>query len=123
MRRLLVLSLWRDGFRVISACDGGELERWIGRLILGTANDRCVDLIIADQRMPIYTGLEVLARLRHVDWSTPFVLITAFADTATLHEAKRLGATCVLDKPLDLDVLRAVVRRIARAMESWRGPS
>ena len=113
MRRLLAVALRRDGFRVVDASDGAELEAWIRKLVVATTDDRCVDLIIADHRMPTSTGLEVLARLRHVDWSTPFILITAFGDQATHTEAKRLGAACVIDKPCDLDVLRAAALQFA----------
>jgi len=113
MRRLLVMALQRDGFRVVDASDGAELDKWIRRLIVRGHDHRCVDLIIADQRMPSATGLEILGRLRHVDWSTPFILISAFADAATHAEAERLGASCVLDKPFDLDVIRAAALQYA----------
>jgi CheY-like chemotaxis protein len=113
MRRVLTLALVRDGFRVLDASDGAELETWIRRLIVRDQDHRCVDLIIADQRMPTTTGLEVLARLRHIDWSTPFILITGFGDPTTHDEAKRLGAACVLDKPFDLQTLRAAALEFA----------
>lgn len=113
MRRVLTLALVRDGFRVLDASDGAQLEGWIRRLIVRDHDHRCVDLIIADQRMPSITGLEVLARLRHIDWSTPFILITGFGDKATHDEADRLGAACVLDKPFDLEVLRAAALQYA----------
>jgi DNA-binding response OmpR family regulator len=110
MRRLLWLSLMKDGFQVIDTSDGAELSEWIRRLIVRAHDRWCVDLVIADQRMPSKTGLEVLAQLRHLDWSTPFILITAFGDKATHTEAARLGASIVLDKPFDLAVLRTAVR-------------
>lgn len=113
MRRLLALSLQRDGFRVVDASDGAELDEWVRRLVVRDHDHRCVDLIIADQHMPSATGLEILARLRHVDWSTPFILITAFGDAATHAEAERLGASCVLDKPFDLEVIRAAALQYA----------
>lgn len=113
MRRLLAVALACDGFQVLDASDGAELEAWIHRLIVGEHDHRCVDLIIADQRMPTATGLEILSRLRHVDWSTPFILITAFGDSDTHAEAERLGASCVLDKPFDIDELRAAALQFA----------
>jgi DNA-binding response OmpR family regulator len=118
MRRLLWLALMKDGFQVIDACDGAELAEWIRRLIASTHDRRCVDLIIADQRMTSSTGLEVLAWLRHIDWSTPFILITAFGDRRTHAEAARLGASVVLDKPFDLDVLRAAALQFTTHGES-----
>jgi DNA-binding response OmpR family regulator len=111
--RLIALSLARDGLSVLDASDGEQLDTWVRRLVVGAGDPRCVDLVIADQRMPNTTGLEVLANLRRVDWSTPFILITAFADLATRKEAERLGASCVLDKPFDFHVLRSVARRLA----------
>lgn len=113
LRRLIALSLARDGLIVLDAGDGAQLDTWVRRLIVGGGDPRCVDLVIADQRMPNATGLEVLARLRRVDWSTPFVLITAFADLAMRNEAERLGVTCVLEKPFDLHVLRSIARSLA----------
>ncbi len=113
LRHLLTISLETDRFRVIDASDGFELEAWVRRLIISARDQRCVDLIIADQRMPSLTGLEVLAHLRAVDWSMPFILITAFADEVTRAEARRLGASCVIDKPFDLDVIRAAALQYA----------
>ncbi len=118
MRRLLSLALVRDGFRVVDALNGSELDGWIDRLIHRDQDHRCVDLIIADQRMPSATGLEVLSRLRRVDWSTPFILITAFGDDETHAEAARLGASCVLDKPFDFGTLRSVALRYALPRDS-----
>jgi DNA-binding response OmpR family regulator len=117
MRRLLSIALRKDGFRVLDASDGAQLDTWVRRLIVAGNDCRCVDLIIADQRMPTATGLEILAHLRRVDWSTPFILITAFADTETRAEAERLGAACVLDKPFDLELLRLVARQFANPEE------
>lgn len=118
MRRLLAIALLRVGFTVVDVSDGEELDRWICRLVVRDHDDRCVDLIIADQRMPAMTGLDVLSHLRRVDHTTPFILITAFGDRGTHAEAARLGASCVLDKPFDFDTLRAVALRYALPREA-----
>lgn len=62
--------------------------------------------------MPGCGGLEVLARMRRVEWSTPVILITAFGDAETHTEACRLGAARVLDKPFDVDELCLAARAI-----------
>jgi DNA-binding NtrC family response regulator len=67
--------------------------------------------------MPVASGLEVLAHLRRVDPTTPFVLITAFGDHTTRAAAARLGAACVLDKPFDFDTLRAIALQYALPRE------
>ena len=120
LRRLIALALAGDGFRVLDAGDGGELEQWIRRMIVGGGAPRCVDLIIADQCMPVVTGLEVLTRLRSVDQVTPFILITGLDDPATRAEALRLGASCVFAKPFDLRELRATAHRLAMPDEPCR---
>jgi two-component system response regulator (stage 0 sporulation protein F) len=113
MRRILRRALVRDGYEVVEAEDGPSLVR---ALVAGLLSEhaRAPELIISDVRMPGFTGLEVLARLRREDWSTPVILITAFADEAVHQEAARLGAVRVLDKPFELDELRAAVRELLK---------
>ncbi|RKH73011.1 response regulator [Corallococcus aberystwythensis] len=108
MRTLIRKMLVRRGYEVVEAADGPDLVRV---LIEGlTAEEsRAPDLIITDVRMPGFTGLEVLARLRREQWNTPVILITAFGDVQLHREALRLGAACVLNKPFDMDELRGAV--------------
>lgn len=110
MRALISWALRRDGYEVIEAEDGKMLVDAIVRGILDHA--RMPDLIITDVRMPGATGLEVAARLRRADWRTPIVFITAFGDEEVHAEAARLGAVSCVDKPFELDALRALVRSI-----------
>ncbi|RKH16015.1 response regulator [Corallococcus sp. CA047B] len=108
MRTLIRKMLVRRGYEVVEASDGPDLVRV---LIDGLTADesRAPDLIITDVRMPGFTGLEVLARLRREQWNTPVILITAFGDAKLHGEAQRLGAAYVLDKPFELDELRDAV--------------
>ena len=105
MRVLRCEVLRREGYEVVEAASGTEL---VERLVQGMVADddaRAPDLIVTDVRMPGCSGLEVLARLRRNDWSTPVILITAFGDPETHREAERLGAAFILDKPFELDAL------------------
>jgi two-component system, response regulator, stage 0 sporulation protein F len=108
MRTLIRKMLVRRGYEVLEAADGPDLVRV---LVDGLTEDesRAPDLIITDVRMPGFTGLEVLARLRRERWTTPVILITAFGDAQLHREALRLGATCVLNKPFDMDELKGAV--------------
>lgn len=106
MRCLLALALRADGFEVIEAATGGELmERIAEQVSDGLADDRKVDLVITDLRMPAASGLDAVSRLRQRDRTTPVILITAFGDEATHAAAARLSAH-VFDKPFDLEDLR-----------------
>lgn len=114
MRTLIRKMLVRRGYEVVEASDGPGLVRV---LVDGlTAEEaRAPDLIITDVRMPGFTGLEVLARLRREQWTTPVILITAFGDVQLHREALRLGAACVLNKPFDMDELRGAVEEALAA--------
>ncbi|RKH06406.1 response regulator [Corallococcus sp. CA053C] len=108
MRTLIRKMLVRRGYEVVEASDGPGL---VQLLIEGLTADesRAPDLIITDVRMPGFTGLEVLARLRREQWTTPVILITAFGDAQLHRDALRLGAACVLNKPFELEELRGAV--------------
>lgn len=107
LRQLLATVLRAEGYRVIEVRDGEQLLTAVASQFAGDGDVvQPVDLIVSDIRMPGPNGLWVLASLRHIDWVTPFVVITAFADAATLAEAHRLGASAVLSKPVALQQLR-----------------
>jgi DNA-binding NtrC family response regulator len=109
MRNLVARVLRDEGFEVSAARDGVELlDRIADRLI--SRNGQGLDLIVTDVRMPGVGGLEVLAGIRQHDWSIPVILMTAFGDADLHAEAARLGALAVVDKPIDLDALRTLVR-------------
>ena len=105
LRSLLVGILRGDGHEVVAVCDGRELIRVLARGSGGAD----FDLIVTDDRMPGWTGMQILTGLRSLHDSPPIVLITAFADESLRARAVVLGAAAVLDKPLDCDDLRAVV--------------
>jgi DNA-binding response OmpR family regulator len=109
MRKLVAASLTREGYEVCAVSDGGRLLALIGSQILDPVGHPPADIVISDVRMPVRSGLEVLAGLRRCDWAVPFILITAFGDQETHAEAKRLGAAAVFDKPFELADLKTCV--------------
>ncbi|MFO1069483.1 MAG: PAS domain S-box protein [Geminicoccaceae bacterium] len=101
---LVVGVLRRDGHRVEQAADGSDALRRIG----GTA----FDLLISDLRMPGVDGSSLLRTLRA---SHPALARTAIVLTGDLLSAARSpevagGMIMLLEKPVDLDELRRVVR-------------
>lgn len=112
MRALLCGMLAREGYEVVVAQDGPGL---IQTLIAGLTDEGGAwvpDLIISDVRMPGFSGVEVLARLRREALATPVVLITAFGDDELREEVERLGSARVLDKPFELEQLRELAREM-----------
>ncbi len=70
------------------------------------------DLILLDVQLPDMNGPQLLAKSRELKLKGDVVMITAFQDTeATLH-ALSLGAIDYLYKPLDLDDLDLLIKKI-----------
>lgn len=109
MRRLIAATLRRRHFAVTEAADGMEL---LDHLEAAVRKGRRYAAIVSDIRMPLLSGMDVLAVLQAASADVPVVLITAFGDAATHDEATGLGAVAVLDKPFEMDDLTAVVARV-----------
>jgi DNA-binding NarL/FixJ family response regulator len=70
------------------------------------------DLILCDINMPIMSGFEVLQRLTEIApvlGHIPFVFLTAMADRENELHGRRLGADDYITKPIDFDVLHAII--------------
>lgn len=72
------------------------------------------DLVITDLRMDTpRDGFELLEFVRRSRPGTEVIMVTAHGDVSTAVEAMRSGAWDFIQKPLDLDLIRAQVRRAA----------
>jgi len=111
MRQLLAGVLRSLGYEVTAAVSGMDALKHIGPSVYSGAEFE-FDLIISDIRMPGIDGLELLAGLHLCEGAPPVILITAFGDFQTHHDAERLGAVVLLDKPFDIDEFCAVLRRV-----------
>ncbi|HME69422.1 MAG TPA: response regulator [Myxococcota bacterium] len=120
MRKMLAFLLTRHGFRVTQARDGSEALAYLGDVVLGGSRDKAPQLLLTDQRMPGFCGLDVIEAARLAGLKIPAILITAFGDTETHERADALGATPVLDKPFAMLELVALARRLAPG-ESYDG--
>ena len=103
IRRMLSLSLEREGYRTAGACDGGEA---LEAMRAGEA-----DLVLLDLMMPGVTGWDVLTaraaapELRKI----PIIVITAErGDRVASIPADDLCA--LLMKPFELEKLRDMVK-------------
>jgi DNA-binding NtrC family response regulator len=63
------------------------------------------DVIVTDLRMPVMSGLELLAEIRKRDTEVPVIIITAHSTLDSAIDALRLGATDFLKKPFDMEEL------------------
>jgi len=111
MRRLVADCLRREGYEVHEVRDGAELLLRIEDSFFLRPTPITVDLFVTDNRMPIYTGLEIVCGLREAGMQMPVVIMTAFGNAETRQRAEQLGAA-LLDKPFKMEALRALVRRL-----------
>ncbi|HEU5174776.1 MAG TPA: sigma 54-interacting transcriptional regulator, partial [Gemmatimonadaceae bacterium] len=71
------------------------------------------DIVLTDVRMPLVTGIEVLAAARQQDPDIPVVLMTAQASLQSAVQAVNEGAFYYIQKPFQNDELVAILRRAA----------
>ncbi|MBS0376081.1 MAG: response regulator [Proteobacteria bacterium] len=87
-----------------------------GRALLAEARRRRYDVLLVDWRMPELDGLAAIAELRAAELAagtprTPAVVVTASALPEDRARCLAAGADAVVEKPVDLDRLAAVLRR------------
>lgn len=77
-------------------------------------------LVISDYKMPGMDGEKFLKKVKTLSSETPFILLTAFGTIELAVNAMRKGAYTYLTKPVDLDLLEAVVNDALLARERER---
>jgi DNA-binding NtrC family response regulator len=74
------------------------------------------DILLSDLLLPDGQGIELVADLESRE-ATEFVLLTGHASVESAIDALRAGATDYLVKPVDVDRLRSILRRVPRPEE------
>jgi two-component system, OmpR family, phosphate regulon response regulator PhoB len=105
LRRLLTHYLRRVGYVVDEASDGAEgLARMASTV---------PDVVVLDLMMPGIGGVEFMAACRGDPRLMAVPVVVYSGAPADEESATQLGARAYLMKPVDLDVLRAVVERVS----------
>ncbi len=105
VQRETVASVLRELGHTVHEAAGGEQA-------LALVADHTVDLVITDLRMPDLSGLDVVRRVKQMQPDVEVVVVTAFGSVEGAVEAMRAGAADFLTKPVDLDHLELLVRRL-----------
>jgi len=102
---VMTIVLSSEGYRVVTAADGTEALREVGRERL--------DLVILDVMMPKLSGFEVLKKIREQS-DVPVVMLTAKDQSVDKVVGLELGADDYITKPFDTKELLARIRAILR---------
>ena len=103
MRRLLELVLKQEGYELLLADSGEEGIRLLN-------NGGRIDLIVTDLQLGHSSGLDVLEAAKRVLPDVPVLIITGFGTVKSAVEAMQKGAYDYISKPVDLDLLLALLR-------------
>ena len=106
IRNILSRRLKAEGYYCEAAADGAEA--------LSKASKKSFDLVLADIKMPVMSGIELLSQMQTEHPDVSVLMITAVVDTKVAVEAMKMGAYDFVTKPFDLDDLNI---RVKRALE------
>lgn len=113
IRELLVLTLGRMGLRTDTAanCETARAQLEQGHY----------DLCLTDMRLPDGSGMDLVAEITAKYPDTPVAMITAFGKVDTAVEALKAGAFDFVSKPVDINVLRGLVKHALELKQRPRG--
>ncbi|MDQ3510297.1 MAG: sigma-54 dependent transcriptional regulator, partial [Pseudomonadota bacterium] len=115
IRELLVMTLGRMGLRCDTASSLADARSQL-------AHQR-YDLCLTDMRLPDGSGMELVAEISQNHPNTPVAMITAFGNVESAIEALKAGAFDFVAKPLELAVLRDLVRHALELHDTKRTPA
>lgn len=87
IRTIVRMRFEREGWTVDETSSGYEA--------LAACRQRSPDVIVLDQRMGGFTGMEVADILRHEGFGQPIIIFSAYLDPSLEAEAGRQGLTTV----------------------------
>ena len=112
LRAMMRKALERAGYAVEEAPDGTSgIQKVRSRRYL---------LVITDLKMPGASGLDLLRESKQADATIPVLLLTAYGSVEEAVAAMKEGAFDFLQKPVDLDHLKLLVKRAAEQQELQR---
>jgi two-component system, NtrC family, response regulator HydG len=89
-----------------------------GHAAIAKAKANKFDLVLMDVRMPGLNGVQTLHALRALDPHVSVIMMTAYTGDELVEESQRTTGFEVFSKPLDLDRVLPLVRRIVSSRAS-----
>ncbi|MDO8454157.1 MAG: response regulator [Sulfurimonas sp.] len=89
---------------VAIANDG--LEAW------NIYQNRSFSIIVTDLNMPNMNGVELIKKIKAINPNQLIIVITAFRQEVEIEEAKKYGASIILEKPFSLESFLDVIKNM-----------
>ena len=105
LRSALKNVLESAGFQVV-------LEAGNSQELFALLEKSKAELVLLDVFFPTENGLDMLAKIKHINPKLKVLLVTGMRQETILAEAQRLGADGVLYKPFDTDDLLNSIERL-----------
>ena len=104
-------GLFRREYELFLTCEGTEAIRMVA--------EHDIDVIVADQRMPGMTGIEVLGKIKELSPRTVRILLTGYADPAAVEGSINIGEVFrFLSKPCPPTMLRETLALAVAAAQT-----
>lgn len=96
-----------------TAADGEEAVELVERHL--------PDLLITDIKMPVLGGLELVERIRRTNPELRILIVSGYSEFEYARQAIELGVDDYILKPIDLEKLREVLRRVRIRLDASAG--
>ncbi len=97
-------SLRREGYEIVAVESAAAALRIL--------DERCVDAILSDHKMPGMSGVQLLARAAEMRPDTVRMLITGWTHEIPAERLEEVGICALVTKPWDDAKLKATLREV-----------
>ena len=114
--RLISILLKDENYRIVTAENG--LKAW--KLLEKSPEN--YDAVLLDRKMPEMSGMEILAKMKAHERlkRIPVIFQTSMVKEEEILEGLRAGVDYYLTKPLDKEILKAIVKTAVTSYDTYR---
>lgn len=118
MSKILIVDDSRTSRKILRGILEGAGHEVIGEAVDGQDGvdkykELSPDIVTLDITMPVLDGLESLKAIKVIDPNARVIMVTAAGQQSKMVDAIKLGATEFVTKPLEPDVILAMVNKVS----------
>ncbi|MDD3206508.1 MAG: response regulator [Lachnospiraceae bacterium] len=117
LERVLILKAlnWeQEGFEIIGEAGNGEEALEFYKM-------KSPDLVITDINMPYKDGVELAEEIKRIDSDCRIIMVTGYREFEYARRALRVGVEDFLLKPINIDEIQTIVRKMRTRIEEQNG--